>query len=318
MADISLADAIDLFLADVAKRAAPATVTHYKKRLSAFRRELGTRLLPTADELAVFAAAVRRGETPADDGAKLMPNTVAEFLGRETVWQSGPKAGQKKAPDTVRTTIVAWEQLQRWLVETGRLLDPLTKKMKKPGGRKRDALPTPAETKKLLEKAPDDFKKIYRAMRLTGTRPSEICKARIEDLDRTAGEIILVEHKTAAKTGKPRRIAVGHPALVALIDEAIGDRTAGRIFLRSCGLPWTAEALSNTYRRLRDAAGLRSELVLYLARHEHATELYRQLGDLKAVADALGHSQLSTTMRYTRVDGAQLKKNQSRFNEGLD
>lgn len=318
MAEICLADAIDLFLADVAKRAAPATVTHYKKRLSAFRRELGTRLLPAATELADYTASLRSGKTPVDAGVKLMPNTVTEFLARETVWQSGAKAGQKKAPDTVRTTIVAWEQFQRWLLETGRLLDPLTPKMKKPGGRKRDALPTPAETKKLLEKADPDFKTIYRAMRLTGARPSEICKAKICDIDQAAGEIILVEHKTAAKTGKPRRIAIGHPALIEIITAAIGDRVEGPIFLRTDGKPWSPEALSNTYRRLRDAAGLRPDLVLYLARHEHATELYKQLGDLKAVADALGHSQLSTTMRYTRVDGAQLKKNQSRFNEGLD
>ncbi len=51
---------------------------------------------------------------------------------------------------------------------------------------------------------------------------------------------------------------------------------------------------------------------LHLSGQENLRE-----ADLDAVADALGHTQLNTTMRYTRADADTLKKNQNYFNEGL-
>jgi len=194
---------------------------------------------------------------------------------------------------------------------------PITAKLKKPGGRKRELLPTPEETARLLVHSRPDFSILYRALRLTGARPGELCKALITDIDRRAGEIVLHDHKTAGKTGAPRRIAIGHPTLQELLQTAIADRTEGPIFLDRQGRAWTTARLSASYRRARIKAGLQRGLVLYLARHEHATQIYKATGDLKATADALGHRQLSTTMRYTRIDGETLKKNQKLFDEQL-
>lgn len=263
-----------------------------KKRLSSLSRQHGTLSLTA-----------------------LTKDVILSWIANEGIWQCGTRKGESKAPDTIRTTIVAWEQFQRWLIETEQLDHPITSKLKKPGGRKREILPTREETAKLLEHAPEDFKLIYRAMRLTGARPGELCRAEIAHFDCVAGEIVLTQHKTAAKTGKPRRIAVGHPALKEIVNSLIGSRTKGPIFLRANGKPWTTAIFSAKFRELKIKAGLRDGLVLYLARHEHATELYKKTNDIKSVADALGHAQISTTMRYTRVDGEQLKKNQQLFEE---
>ena len=287
----TLETAIDKYLEDAATRCEPSTIAHYKKRLRPFQKTLGSR------ELARVKA------------KHVLP--LIESLGK---WPDG----SPKAPDTVRSNVSVWEQFQKWLKASKLIRKRITKTIPKPGGRKRELLPTIEETRKILEHASEEFRPIYRALRLTGARPGELCNATIADIDPTANEIVLNRHKTAKKTGKPRRIAIGHPSLVEIINTSIGDRTEGRIFLRSNGKPWSVPLLGLNFRAARTKAAARKDLVLYLTRHEHATALYQATDDLKAVADALGHAQLNTTMRYTRVTSEKLKQKQKLFNENID
>lgn len=285
-----VSEAVAAFLSHVDATREPPTVKTYRSRLDQLRKSLGDR-----------------------DVSSLTAEDLQQWLTSQHTFADG----REKAPDTIRLTMIALDLWQAWLVKQGHVPAIILPKQRKPGGRKREMLPDQEETRRLLEIAPEDFRQAYRALRLTGARPGELVRFRVEDLDRRQGLIVLAKHKTFNKTGRPRKIAVGHPALVELLDTAIGSRTAGPIFLRTSGRPWTVEALSAAYRRLRKAAGLPSGLVLYLARHEHATQLYKATGDLKAVADALGHTQLNTTMRYTRADAETLKRNQGHFSEGL-
>lgn len=283
-------EAITAFIQFVASDRSASTVRSYRGRLGLLQRAFGTRAL-----------------------SSLTPDELQAWLQAQRTFPDG----REKAPDTIRLTVITFELWQSWLVKRRDIPQAWLEKQAKPGGRKREMLPNADETKQLLSQAQPDFLCAYRALRLTGARPGELARSQIEDIDRRAGLIVLQQHKTAKKTGRPRRIAIGHPALVQLINEAIGERTTGPIFLRANGRPWTTESLSAAYRRARVAAKLPAGLVLYLARHEHATQLYKSTGDLKAVADALGHSQLNTTMRYTRTDADTLKRNQGRFEEGL-
>jgi integrase len=145
---------------------------------------------------------------------------------------------------------------------------------------------------------------IFSALRQCGARPGELCRAAISDIDRTANAIILREHKTARKTGKPRRIPIGRK-LGDLLAQAIGERQAGPIFLSPVGKAWTVPNLSRTYSRLRDLAGLPRDLVLYLARHECGTKICREKG-IEYARRLLGHSDISTTQRYMHLDDREL------------
>jgi integrase len=138
-------------------------------------------------------------------------------------------------------------------------------------------VPTAAETEAILARASPQFRLIYSALRQCGARPGELCRATIADIDRTANAIVLREHKTARKTGKPRRIPIGRK-LAELLAQAIGERKSGPIFLAPAGKAWTVPNLSRTYSRLRDLAGLPRDLVLYLARHECGTKICRERG----------------------------------------
>ena len=129
-----------------------------------------------------------------------------------------------------------------------------------------------AETETILAQASPAFRLIYSALRQCGARPGELCRATIADVDRPNRVITLKEHKTVRKTGKARRIPIGRK-LDNLLDQAIGDRTEGPVFLCPSGRGWRVENLSRTYSRLRDLAGLPKDLVLYLARHECGTKI---------------------------------------------
>jgi integrase len=86
-----------------------------------------------------------------------------------------------------------------------------------------------------------------------------------------------VPDKTVRKTGKPRRIPIGRK-FGELLDQAIGNRTEGPVFLSPKGKQWKVGNLSRTYSRLRDDSGLPKDLVLYVARHECGTKICREKG----------------------------------------
>jgi site-specific recombinase XerC len=50
--------------------------------------------------------------------------------------------------------------------------------------------------------------------------------------------------------------------------------------------------------RARKDAGLPKDLVLYCARHGFGTEVYRATKNLFAVVNVMGHTAVSTTMKY--------------------
>lgn len=266
------------FLADVQATRKPATVKFYRSRgrwiVSAFASRESTSLQE---------AEVKR----ACDAANRWPD------------------GRPKAPDTIRANMIAWHQFEAWLIDTGRLTSPIVSQaFKKPAGRQREMLPDVDQIKKILLRSNREFSRIYRALLMTGARPDELCRAQIVDYDRDERVIRLQDHKTVGKSKRPRRIPIGKHCL-HLINEAIGKRTEGPIFVTEQGRPWKRSHLSAMFRRLRDRAGVPREIVLYATRHAAATQLCQAVG-ISAAGEVLGHADLRTTQRYVHHDDAHL------------
>jgi integrase len=279
-----LSEALDQFLRWCALARADNTTKLYRGRLKSLGKTLGPLELAAIERL-----------------------QIEEWLFAADRWPDG----RLMAPDTRRANAISFSVFQKWIVDRKMLAVPWIDKIEKPAGRLRERIPTPAETEQILANAAPDFLRMYKALRQSGARPGELCRATIADLKRDQGVILLAEHKTAAKTGRPRRIAVGSK-LRELVDAAIGDRTEGPIFLRSNGKAWKPSVLSAAYRKLRDEAKLPRELVLYLARHEHATQLCQKLG-IHEAAESLGHSSIKTTQRYLHTTDAERAANQDVF-----
>lgn len=272
---------VKLFLEHTEQNRKPNTLRHYEGRLQSFRKRLGDHEIEDL-KLEDVEDALNRANRRRDG----------------TLW----------APDTRRANAVVLQNLFEFALRRGYLKAKLFEKLEKPRTRKRDRIPTDEENQLVEDLATPEFRRIFRALRQTGARPGELASAQIEDYDPESRLILIADHKTATKTGRPRKIGVGEK-LEALVREAIGDRKVGAIFLDRRGNAWTTQKLSAIYRRLRKAAGLPPDLCLYLQRHQHATILCEKVG-IHAAAQALGHSSIQTTQRYVHPDDAQLSRNQ--------
>lgn len=285
--------AIEQWLAWCLRHRAASTVKQFRSRLTSLVRRFGDRELST-----------------------LTPLELDEWLHAAGL----RKDGTEKAPDTRRNIAVAFEAFQSWAVRFGLIETPILTGIEKPRGRLRERLPTPEEVQAILDHASDEFRLIFRALRQCGARPSELAAATIADLDREPGLIVLEEHKTARKTGTARKIPVGEK-LRGLINESLQSRgvetsETARLFASPNGRPWTSANLSRTFARCRSRAGLDGRgLVLYLTRHEHATQVCREKGIVVA-ARVLGHSRTATTERYIKTAADELRDAQDLFDQG--
>ena len=119
-----------------------------------------------------------------------------------------------------------------------------------------------------------------------------------------------------ALPGNQDREAESHPDRQELRPDASeGHRPPpdGPDFLSPKCEPWTVGNLSSTHRRLRDAAGLPRDLVLYLARHRFGTEALRAGVPLRDAADLMGHASVTTTEIYLHRDLTELAGSQDRL-----
>lgn len=254
----------------------PSTIAHYRSRLASLVKAQGDREF----------SSVQRAE-------------ILEWIRSATIG---------KAPDTIRSTSLAFGRLQQYAIDIEAIAAVIcpVQLLPRPAGRRRTRLPSDVELRQILDIAPDAFAIIYRALVLTGARPSELVGGLIEQIEVSpAGRVlVLPEHKTSRKSKEPRRIPLGNQ-VAPWFDLAIGVRTQGRIFRDAHGQAWTVPKVSRVFRRLRRKMRLPEELVLYSARHRFGTEVVRKSG-LYAAAALLGHSDVKTTQRYTHLAADEL------------
>lgn len=161
----------------------------------------------------------------------------------------------------------------------------------------RDRYLTPAQGRALiaaLAEEPDRPAAIaIGLLMLTGARKSEILDATWDAVDLVRGLLEVPR----AKSGRRHHIPLSDAAKRLLLLHR-GPRTAtGYVFPgRSPGKPLST--VRGAWERARAAAGLPSDLRLHDLRHSFASALANQGIPLNEIGVILGHSQLSTTMRY--------------------
>lgn len=255
----------------------PATVTYYQQGLRWLLTEFGEADWEALDRLNLKDALHRSYHRP--DGT---PFSAA----------------------THRRNKVAFGQLQKHAVDqefTARVV--LTDKdLTKPGCGRREAVPTAEDLDRLIAAVSPATALAFRALRASGMRPGELCRADVTMIEGQGRKraIVLREHKTARKTGKARKIALGRE-LASIVDQAAGDRTDGPIWLDDHGERWTPSALSSRFRRGRDSLGLTRGLTLYTIRHYVGTWATRKAG-IHAAKELLGHTSITMTQRYAHGD----------------
>jgi site-specific recombinase XerD len=153
---------------------------------------------------------------------------------------------------------------------------------------------------------------IFEIAYATGLRVEELTTLDTGDVDFDAEEL-----RVHGKGGKDRVVPVGEQAWRALnaylergrpLLERERGAVAGPMFLSKSG---RRLGTSDVRRRLRAwirRAGAAPGATPHTLRHSFATHLLEGGADLRAIQELLGHSTISTTQTYTRVESRRLKK----------
>lgn len=109
--------------------------------------------------------------------------------------------------------------------------------------------------------------------------------------------------KTINKTiNDTLNIAINNIAIKSINTLAIA------LFIGKNGTKLTAQSIWQRLRRRSMQAGLAVPVHPHMLRHSFASHVLQSSGDLRAVQELLGHSQIATTQVYTRLDWSHLAK----------
>jgi integrase/recombinase XerC len=109
------------------------------------------------------------------------------------------------------------------------------------------------------------------------------------------------------KGNKTRMVPFGRIAAAALLEwrKARLELTAfdePTIFVNRSGKPLSVRSIQARIRYWAKKQGLAQNVYPHLLRHSFASHMLESSGDLRAVQELLGHSDIATTQIYTHLD----------------
>ncbi len=148
---------------------------------------------------------------------------------------------------------------------------------------------------------------IFELLYSSGLRVGELSSVKINDLDLENGWI-----RVHGKGNKERFVPLGSKALQALrnyMDERMMRQMRVRqidshqtVFLNNRGFGLSSRSVRRILKSWLENANLGRDITPHVFRHSFATHLLQAGADLRSIQEMLGHSNLSTTQRYTGVD----------------
>lgn len=199
-----------------------------------------------------------------------------------------------------------------WLSRNGKLkIDP-TLGVKTPSDKGR--LPkvlTGEQLRALLERHPEEHPRwrhlrddaVVELLYGSGLRVSELCSLDVDSIDQRRGVV-----RVMGKGSKERQVPVSKPSVEAVREwlgmrrEVVDDSDVLALFVNHRGRRITPRDV----RRLIDDRAM-SPTHPHALRHTFATHLLDNGADLRTVQELLGHSDVTTTQRYTHVSKERLK-----------
>lgn len=136
----------------------------------------------------------------------------------------------------------------------------------------------------------------------SGLRVSELAGLDMEDLDLKSAQV-----QVTGKGNKQRIVPVGKKAILAIRNwlphrqEYLKDESPA-IFLSRNGNRISVRSIQLRFKHWGAQQNLNSSLNPHMLRHSFASHILESSGDLRAVQELLGHSDISTTQIYTHLD----------------
>jgi site-specific recombinase XerD len=228
----------------------------------------------------------------------------------------GGRAGTGAAPSTVARKLASLRALFRSLREHGVVEQNPADLLSAP--RKPQRLPKvlkPAEVSRLLDRIPASTplelrdRALFELAYASGLRSEELVTLDVGSVDFDAEEV-----RVEGKGSKTRVVPAGEHALAAVaryVERARPALAAGdgqpALFLSKSGRRLSTSDVRRRLRVWARHAAVSGGVSPHWLRHSFATHLLDGGADLRAIQEMLGHSSLSTTQVYTRVESRRLR-----------
>lgn len=148
-----------------------------------------------------------------------------------------------------------------------------------------------------------------------GLRISEALGVTLDDWTAHNGEFLMVMGKGKKQRNLPVLPKVKQ-AVLEYINSCPYDISKGRMFLGVSGKELNPDVFRRDVRNLRGCMSIPNFATPHSFRHSFATHLLSEGGDLRMIQELLGHENLSTTQRYTKVDSDTLMASYLQFHPG--
>lgn len=232
---------------------------------------------------------------------------------------SAKRNGAQRSPVTVNRIKSAYRSFFKWAFESKRIFPNPAERLSRSKSYSRPTTPiTASEIMALLETIrqsgdthADRDEALFATYAYTGIRRSEVLSLTLFDYDHHSG----VLHISRTKNGGRQMKIVPSP-LAAILTKSIrsGLRAQSSLkqFLlfpgRSSNQAMSARYVQARFEKWKKLAGIRKTLTIHSFRAGFATALYETTGDIFLVARAMGHRDVSTTMRYINTNSSVLRR----------
>lgn len=160
------------------------------------------------------------------------------------------------------------------------------------------------EIQKILQHISNQKHKLMVALSYgSGLRVSEIVSLKVEDLDLSQNTI----HLKNAKGGKDRLTIFPKKLTSDLQQRTAGKKGSELVFPSQRGGKLTTRTPQQVFKKALRQAKIKKPATFHSLRHSFATHLLENGTDVRYVQELLGHKNIRTTQRYTRVTNPKLK-----------
>ena len=176
------------------------------------------------------------------------------------------------------------------------------------------ALPTVLtedEVRVLLEGCGNVFDRaILEFLYATGIRVSELCNLNLFDVDETTLRV-------KGKGGKERIVPIALRTVQVLDQYLLKRKKEIRenppLFINNRGKRISRQFVWTLVKLYAEKAGINKQVSPHTLRHSYATHLLENGADLRIIQELLGHSNISTTDRYTHISNKHLRSAFDKF-----
>lgn len=215
-----------------------------------------------------------------------------------------------KASSTISRNIASIKAFFNFLIVEKIITDDPTLYLKAPKVEKKAPLILTTEEIDLLFKQPNlenvkgiRDKAMLELLYATGIRVSELINLTVDDINLNLGYIRCEDQK------RQRIIPFGSAAKESLQLYLLNarrimlkDKEQQSLFVSCLGHPMSRQGFWKIIKYYKDKAGIDRKITPQMLRHSFATHLVQNGADLKAVQEMLGHSDISTTQVYAKLN----------------